>query len=111
MGHVGGELMVTKAQFEPAQRLKELPPYVFAEIEAKKQELEAKGVEILDLGRGDPDLPTPPRIVQRLKDALQAPDFNRYPSYVGITAFRRAAVPDLQSTWWRARIGECEDYR
>jgi LL-diaminopimelate aminotransferase len=92
--------MEKKARFEPAQRLKELPPYVFAEIEAKKKELEAKGAQIIDLGRGDPDLPTPPHIVERLKDALKAPDFNRYPSYVGITEFRRAAA-----RWYKKRFG------
>jgi LL-diaminopimelate aminotransferase len=92
--------MGKKTQFEPAQRLKELPPYVFAEIEAKKQELEAKGVEIIDLGRGDPDLPTPPHIDQRHKDALQDPNCNRYPSYVGITEFRRAAA-----RWCQKRFG------
>jgi LL-diaminopimelate aminotransferase len=92
--------MGKKAQFEPAQRLKELPPYVFAEIEAKKQKLEATGVKIIDLGRGDPDLPTPPHIVERLKEALRAPDFNRYPSYVGITEFRRAVA-----RWYNKRFG------
>lgn len=92
--------MKKKAQFEPAQRLKELPPYVFAEIEAKKKALEDKGVEIINLGRGDPDLPTPPHIVQRLKDALKEPGFNRYPSYVGITEFRRAAA-----RWYKKRFG------
>ena len=92
--------MEKKAAFEPSQRLKELPPYVFAEIEAKKKELEAKGVEIIDLGRGDPDLPTPPHIVERLKDALQEPGFNRYPSYVGITEFRRAVAG-----WYQKRFG------
>jgi LL-diaminopimelate aminotransferase len=92
--------MKNTAQFEPSQRLKELPPYVFAEIEAKKKALEAKGVEIIDLGRGDPDLPTPPHIVQRLTEALKAPHFNRYPSYVGITEFRRAAA-----RWYKKRFG------
>jgi LL-diaminopimelate aminotransferase len=92
--------MEKKAKFEPARRLKELPPYVFAEIEAKKKALEGKGVEIIDLGRGDPDLPTPPHIVQRLKEALKEPGFNRYPSYVGITEFRRAAA-----RWYKKRFG------
>lgn len=92
--------MKNKAQFEPSQRLKELPPYVFAEIEAKKKALEAKGVEIIDLGRGDPDLPTPPHIVQRLAGALKTPHFNRYPSYVGISEFRRAAA-----RWYKKRFG------
>jgi len=84
--------MEKNTAFEPAQRLKELPPYVFAELEAKQEELAAKGVKILDLGRGDPDLPTPPHIVERLQDALKEPQFNRYPSYVGLTEFRRAAA-------------------
>jgi LL-diaminopimelate aminotransferase len=92
--------MNKKARFEPAQRLRELPPYVFAEIEAKKKELEEKGVEIINLGRGDPDLPTPPHIVQRLEEALKEPGFNRYPSYVGTTEFRRAAA-----RWYKKRFG------
>jgi LL-diaminopimelate aminotransferase len=92
--------MKNKAQFEPSQRLKELPPYVFAEIEAKKKALEEQGVQIIDLGRGDPDLATPPHIVQRLAEALKAPHFNRYPSYVGITEFRRAAA-----RWYKKRFG------
>ena len=63
--------MKKTTRFEPAQRLKELPPYVFAEIEAKKQALEAKGVKIIDLGRGDPDLSTPSHIIERLKERQQ----------------------------------------
>lgn len=92
--------MGKKTQFEPAQRLKELPPYVFAEIEAKKKEVEERGVEVIDLGRGDPDLPTPPHIVGRLKEALKAPGFSRYPSYVGVSEFRRAAA-----RWYKKRFG------
>ena len=92
--------MDRRVKYEPAQRLRELPPYVFAEIEAKKQEVEAKGVEVLDLGRGDPDLPTPKHIVQSLKAALEVPGFNRYPSYVGTTDFRRAAA-----RWYKKRFG------
>jgi LL-diaminopimelate aminotransferase len=96
--------MEREVKFEPAQRLRNLPPYVFAEIEAKKQELEAKGVAVLDLGRGDPDLPTPEHIVQRLKEALALPQYNRYPSYVGITEFRRAAA-----RWFKKRFGASFD--
>lgn len=92
--------MQKSAQFEPAQRLKNLPPYVFAEIEAKKKELEERGQKVIDLGRGDPDLPTPSHIVQRLKEALEGPNFNRYPSYVGLTEFRKAAA-----RWYQKRFG------
>jgi LL-diaminopimelate aminotransferase len=92
--------MTKNTQFEPARRLQMLPPYVFAEIEAKKAELEAGGVEILDLGRGDPDLSTPPHIVEGLKEALARSGSNRYPSYVGCTEFRRAV-----GRWCKQRFG------
>jgi LL-diaminopimelate aminotransferase len=46
--------------FEKAERLKRLPPYLFKEIDRKKAEVKARGVDIIDLGVGDPDLPTPP---------------------------------------------------
>ena len=46
-------------RFEKAERLKQLPPYLFKEIDRKKAEVKARGVDIIDLGVGDPDLPTP----------------------------------------------------
>ena len=46
-----------------SNRIKNLPPYLFAEIDAKKQALLDKGVNVIDLGVGDPDIPTPERII------------------------------------------------
>jgi LL-diaminopimelate aminotransferase len=82
-----------------AQRIQELPPYLFAEIDKKKNALKARGVDIISLGIGDPDLPTPPHIVERLRQAASDPANHRYPDYEGLPAFRRAVAE-----WYRARF-------
>jgi LL-diaminopimelate aminotransferase len=83
-----------------ARRIEELPPYLFAEIDAKKQEMRAKGIDLIDLGVGDPDIPTPKHIVDALKKAAEDPANHRYPSYEGMLAFREAAA-----SWYRERFG------
>jgi len=75
-----------------AQRLKQLPPYLFAQIDRMKQEVKAKGVDIIDLGIGDPDRPTPPHIVERLQKAAADAENHRYPSYEGMLSFRQAVA-------------------
>ena len=55
--------------FEKAERLNKLPPYLFKEIDRKKAEMRAKGVDIIDLGIGDPDLPTPAHIIEAMREA------------------------------------------
>ncbi|HEU4437713.1 MAG TPA: hypothetical protein VFT36_00590, partial [Methylomirabilota bacterium] len=50
-----------------ASRLAKLPPYLFAEIDKNKREARARGVDLIDMGIGDPDLPTPPHIIEALK--------------------------------------------
>jgi LL-diaminopimelate aminotransferase len=89
---------------ELAERLKRLPPYLFAEIDRKKREARARGVDLIDMGIGDPDLPTPPHIVEALKRAAENPANHRYPDYEGLLQFR-AAVAD----WYRARFGVALD--
>ena len=83
-----------------AKRIAELPPYLFAEIDAKKKEMEKKGVDVIDLGIGDPDLPTPPNIIEALKVAVDDPANHRYPSYQGMLSFREAAAD-----WYKERFG------
>ena len=83
-----------------AKRIAELPPYLFAEIDAKKSEMEKKGVDVIDLGVGDPDIPTPPNIIEALKEAADDPANHRYPSYQGMLSFR-VAVAD----WYKERFG------
>jgi LL-diaminopimelate aminotransferase len=73
-------------------RLRALPPYPFAALDAAREAARARGADIIDLGVGDPDLPTPPHVVQALKDAVDDPANHRYPSYVGLPAFRAAAA-------------------
>jgi LL-diaminopimelate aminotransferase len=84
----------------PAKRIRELPPYLFAEIDRKKAEMIRKGADIIDLGIGDPDLPTPHHIVRAMKRAVQDPSTHRYPGYQGMPEFREAVA-----RWYRRRFG------
>jgi LL-diaminopimelate aminotransferase len=76
----------------PAQRIQSLPPYLFARIDELKAEQRAKGVDLIDLGIGDPDLPTPAHIVAALGKAAADPATHRYPSYAGMIELRRACA-------------------
>ena len=77
---------------EFAERLKKVPPYLFVEIDRLKNEKLKKGADIIDLGIGDPDLPTPSEIVEVAKKALENPAFHRYPSNQGSEFFRKACA-------------------
>ncbi len=79
-------------QFEFADRVKQLPPYLFKEIDRLKAELIAKGVDVINLGVGDPDLPTPKHIIDRLKEAAEDPANHQYPSYSGMNDFKHAVA-------------------
>jgi len=83
-----------------AARIRALPPYLFAHIDELKQEQKAKGVDLIDLGIGDPDLPTPRHIVEALREAAPRPEHHRYPSYAGMLELRRAAA-----SFYRDRFG------
>ena len=86
--------------FTQTQRLQALPPYLFAEMDRLKQEQVKKGMDIISLGIGDPDLPTPPHIIQALAQAAADPRNHQYPSYEGMPSFRKAAAD-----WYRWRFG------
>ncbi len=86
--------------FPFAERLSGLPPYLFAEIDRLKREARGRGVDIIDLGVGDPDQPTPPHIVKRLQEAATDPANHRYPSYEGMPRFREAVA-----AWYQRRFG------
>jgi LL-diaminopimelate aminotransferase len=72
--------------------LSTLPPYPFAEIDRKKAQALDKGVDVVDLGVGDPDLPTPPHIVGALCAAAARSENHRYPPYLGSLAYREAVA-------------------
>jgi LL-diaminopimelate aminotransferase len=86
-------------QIEKAKRIDQIPPYLFAEIDRKKEEMRQKGMDLIDLGIGDPDLPTPGLIVERLKRAAENPKHHRYPSYEGMIEFRTAVAQ-----WYERRF-------
>ncbi len=87
-------------QLKTATRLTLLPPYLFAELDRLKKEVMAKGVDVISLGIGDPDLPTPQHIVESLQRAATDPKNHRYPDYEGLESFRRAAA-----NWYQRRFG------
>ncbi len=83
-----------------ARRMSLIPPYLFAEIDRKVKAKKAAGVDVISLGIGDPDLPTPPRIVNALQEAAADPANHRYPSYFGLAELR-SAIAD----WYHGRFG------
>ncbi|MBC7247780.1 MAG: LL-diaminopimelate aminotransferase [Actinobacteria bacterium] len=83
-----------------SRRLSDLPPYPFAEIDRRVEEKELQGVDVINFGIGDPDLPTPPHIVERLCEECRRPENHRYPSYRGMDRFREAAAG-----WFQERFG------
>jgi LL-diaminopimelate aminotransferase len=83
-----------------ARRIDSLPPYLFAQLDQKLDAKRAQGVDVISLGVGDPDLPTPEHIVEALREAVLDPSTHRYPSYYGSPDFRRAVA-----AWYGRRFG------
>lgn len=75
-----------------AKRINELPPYLFAEIDRRKRQALAQGVDLIDLGVGDPDIPTPPKVVEKLMEGASKPVNHRYPNSAGLLEFRQAVA-------------------
>jgi LL-diaminopimelate aminotransferase len=82
-----------------ADRVKSLPPYLFASIDRIKAEAIKKGVDLIDMSIGDPDIPTPRHIVKKMKEAVERPENHRYPSYEGMFSFRKAVAE-----WYKKRF-------
>jgi LL-diaminopimelate aminotransferase len=79
---------------KPSKRLERIPPYAFAELERKISAKRAAGVDVISLGIGDPDRPTPALVVEAMQEAVSEPETHRYPSNRGREDFR-AAVRDF----------------
>lgn len=75
---------------ERAKRINAVPPYLFAEIDKKKEAAIERGVDVISLGIGDPDQPTPDHVVERLIEEARKSSNHQYPSYVGHREFRKA---------------------
>jgi len=86
-------------QITLASRLNLLPPYLFAELDRLKREVQQKGIDVISLGIGDPDLPTPAHIIDALKRTAENPANHRYPDYEGLLRFRESA-----SNWYKRRF-------
>jgi len=86
-------------KIEKSERLKSLPPYLFKEIDRQKDEARARGIDIIDLGVGDPDMPTPPHIIRTLEKAANDSANHKYPSYTGMDTFNKAVAG-----WYKKRF-------
>jgi len=83
-----------------ANRLNKLPPYLFVEINQKIAELQATGKDIVNFSIGDPDLPTPSHIIERMCRAAHDPGNHRYPETIGLAELRQAIAE-----WFEGRFG------
>ncbi len=87
------------SKFALADRLSTLPPYLFAAIDKAKAEVAAQGMDIISLGIGDPDLPTPEFIIEALHAGAKKTENHQYPSYVGMMSYRQAVAD-----WYKERF-------
>lgn len=87
-----------------SKKLSLIPPYLFAEIDRLQAEAKAKGVDVISLGVGDPDMPTPSNVIEKLKEAVSKPENHDYPPYEGTKTFRHAVV-----CWYKKRFGVALD--
>lgn len=90
----------TMSMSEEFHRIKRLPPYVFEVVNKLKAKARAQGKDIIDFGMGNPDMPTPPHIVQKLIETVQDPKSHRYSSSRGIPGLRKA-----QAAYYERRFG------
>ncbi|PLX35631.1 MAG: aminotransferase [Hyphomicrobiales bacterium] len=81
-------------------RIKRLPPYVFEEVNRLKAAARAKGEDIIDFGMGNPDMDTPPHIIEKMVETVKAPRTNRYSASRGIPGLRKA-----QANYYERRFG------
>lgn len=90
---------MTEMHLATAERIRRLPPYLFAEIDRKIAAARAAGVDVISLGIGDPDVPTPGHVIEKMIEEVRNPANHRYPSYEGLPAFR-----DAVAGWYRRRF-------
>ncbi|AKL98132.1 LL-diaminopimelate aminotransferase [Endomicrobium proavitum] len=81
------------------EKLKKLPPYLFIEIDRKKKEAIERGADIISLGVGDPDLPTPEHIIKSMQSAVAKPVNHQYPFGAGLLSYRKAVAD-----WYKSRF-------
>jgi alanine-synthesizing transaminase len=85
--------------FENFPRLKRLPAYILSAINQKKQELRKKGVDVIDLGMGNPNIPAPPQVVNKIKEAVEDPRNHRYSITYGLPKLREEIAKRYKNVW------------
>src|ERR1700730_11269993 len=85
---------------EEFHRIRRLPPYVFEQVNRAKAAARNAGADIVDLGMGNPDLPAPPHVIEKLKETVGRPRTDRYSASKGIAGLRRA-----QAAYYARRFG------
>ena len=98
--------MSKKVSISTAERVKNLPPYLFAVIDGMKAVALKKGVDLIDMSIGDPDTPTLKQIVEAMRKAVKNPAHHKYPSYTGMLSFRQAVA-----NWYRKRFNRSKKER
>lgn len=90
-----------KIKFEASDKLKKLPPYLFGAIDVLKREAHRKKLDVIDLGMGNPDMPAPQHVIERLCDTvINHPSTHRYPQAKGMPKFRQTVA-----NWYKKRTG------
>src|SRR5689334_5845090 len=99
-----GERARSRAYMDEFHRIRRLPPYVFEQVNRAKAKARNAGADIIDLGMGNPDLPAPAHVAEKLKDTIGKPRTDRYSVSRGILGLRRA-----QASYYRRRFGVALD--
>ena len=84
-----------------ANRIAKLPPYLFAEVDRRIAAKRKEGVDVISLGIGDPDLPTPQHIIDALAAAAAKPYTHQYPEYEGLAGLSRGGGGVVRTAVWR----------
>jgi alanine-synthesizing transaminase len=96
----GADAPAEELYMEEFHRIRRLPPYVFEQVNRAKAKARNAGADIIDLGMGNPDLPTPDHVIEKLKETVGKPRTDRYSSSRGIPGLRRA-----QAAYYERRFG------
>jgi alanine-synthesizing transaminase len=96
----GRECLEEPGLMEEFYRIRRLPPYVFEQVNRAKAQARNAGADIIDLGMGNPDLPAPPHVIEKLKETIGKPRTDRYSASKGIAGLRRA-----QAAYYQRRFG------
>ena len=89
--------MNKKPLISASERLSKLPPYLFAELDRQKNTARKRGLDLIDFGIGDPDIPTPPEIIEAGQAAMAEPAYHRYPNGAGSDFYREACREWMQN--------------